>query len=131
MGLLDDLTPDELKAFMADIRAIALNARPYTSLELGVISTGMTLPVAASLGPFQYGGFAAKELTGTNPASCELVDDNGQSGAFVEPIDLLANETARENYPVGVLVTGGQLRIANVTGSMSLTLRIREGIGGQ
>lgn len=115
---------------LGDLHAIALAAQPWQSIQLGPITSarnGETIWSAQTGSMFLFGGFVAKETSGAAIAAVDLVDDAGNSLRAVEYIDLAASETARENYPHGVLVAGGRLVLVNIVGTLSLTVRVRDG----
>lgn len=95
----------------------AANTLPSSSANL----TGSNQ--AVSNAPCTYRGFTVKETTGTATAAVTIYDNaSAASGVILDVITLLANESAREDYAVGIAAYRG-IYVQVVSGAVTGAVR--------
>jgi hypothetical protein len=100
-------------------------------LELGLVVAARNLETVWSApagGQLVLTGWTAKEASGGAGAvaSVDLVDDAGNTGRAVDYVVLAALGISRVQYPRGLQVGGGRIALANIVGTLELTLYLRK-----
>jgi hypothetical protein len=87
--------------------------------------------LSASQKLFTFGGFvrrvSIRESTGTAPATVRFWDGGDVTGQLVDPITLVANESARDQYARGEYPIRVGLFMEVVTGEVDLSVTIQPG----
>ena len=82
--------------------------------------TGQIVSADVAYGNMEYWGISVVETTGSASATVKIYSGSDNTGRLLEVVTLVANESARELYPVGIEADG---MYAEVTGSVEASLR--------